>query len=64
MPDEQLVPLVAARLEEDGIAKAGADGAEFVAYATQVRFGEGVGCVRGCERWIDSGWEGGSDWLG
>lgn len=36
MSDEELVPLVAARLEEDGLAKSGAEGLEFVQYATQV----------------------------
>lgn len=39
MPDAELVPLVATRLEADGIAKPGADGAAFVAFATQVAKG-------------------------
>lgn len=39
MPDAELVPLVAARLEADGLAKAGAEGAAFVAFATQVAKG-------------------------
>jgi hypothetical protein len=39
MPDAELVPLVASRLEADGLAKAGAEGAAFVAFATQVAKG-------------------------
>lgn len=39
MPDAELVPLVAARLEADGLAKPGSEGAAFVAFATQVAKG-------------------------
>ncbi len=39
MPDDKLVPLVAARLAEDGLAKPGGAADAFVAYATQVAKG-------------------------
>jgi glutamyl-tRNA synthetase len=39
LPDENLVPLVGACLEEEGMVKVGAEGAAFVSYATQVAKG-------------------------
>lgn len=39
LPDDKLVPLVAARLAEDGLAKPGGAADAFVAYATQVAKG-------------------------